>query len=163
MPKLSFPCALPVGTESLCETTDIELYNPVSTGVLKERLNNQLPDGIDISDVTNITCNSKNLIIKESHYHIDISDLVIEKQDLDSFINVNYFGVVKRTKKGEKEIDARKMVKNIRFSPDNNIELEIIHSEGPELKPVQIITEIFNIDPDNIAKIKILKVKQVTG
>ncbi len=163
MPKLSFSCAMPVGTESVCETADVELYNHVSSGALKEKLNAELPDGIEISDVKDITGKGKNVVIRESHYHIDMTGLEINRQDMDSFINLNYFGVVKRTKKGEKEVDARKMVKGIRFGSDNNVELEILHSEGPELKPVQIIAAIFSIDPDNMEKIRVLKVRQITG
>ncbi len=161
MPKLSFACALPVGTESICETADIELYNPVSAGLLKEKMNSELPDGINISDVQDITGRKKSAVIKESHYHIDISDLDVDQKDLDSFINIDYFGVIKKTKKGEKEIDAKKIVKNIGFNSDKNIELVIAHSEGPELKPDHIIAEIFKVDNDNLGGIRVLKVRQI--
>ena len=163
MPKLSFACALPVGTESICETVDIELYGPVSADILKEKLNMELPDGIKLSDVQDITGNAKSAEIKESHYHIDLTGLEINRQKLESFINADYFGVIKKTKKGEIEIDARKMVKNVAFSAESNIELEMIHSEGPELKPAQIMADIFKVDADNIEKIKVLKVKQIRG
>ena len=162
MPKLSFPCALPVGTESLCETADVELYAHVSSNILKEKLNIELPDGIEISDVKDITGNGKNAVIKESHYHIDMTGLEINRQNMDSFFNMNYFGVVKKTKKGEKEVNAREMVKSIRFSSDTNIELEILHSEGPELRPARIIAEIFKVDPDNMEEIRVLKIRQIT-
>ena len=55
------------------------------------------------------------------------------------------------------------MVKNVAFSAESNIELEMIHSEGPELKPAQIMADIFKVDADNIEKIKVLKVKQIRG
>ncbi len=163
MPRLSFACALPVGTESICETADIELYNPVSADILKERLDSELPDGIYISDVQDITGNTKSMVIKESHYHIDISGLEIDEKDLDSFMDIDYFYMVKKTKKGEKKVDAKKVVKNIRFGSDMNIELVIAHSEGPELKPAHIIAEIFKVNEDNIERIRVLKVKQITG
>jgi radical SAM-linked protein len=163
MPKLSFACALPVGTESISETADIELYGMISTEVLKEKLNFQLPDGINILGVQDITGNAKNVAIKESHYHIDMSGLEVSQKGLDSFIKIDYFGVVKKTKKGEKEVDAKKVVKNIRFDSERNIELEITHSEGPALKPAHIIAEIFKVGTDDLDKIKVLKVKQITG
>lgn len=162
MPKLSFACALPVGTESICETANIELYGPVSPEALKEKLSFRLPDGINLSDVKDITGSGKSVAIKETHYHIDVSGLKINKKDLDSFINIDYFGVVKKTKKGEKEIDAKKTVKSIGFNSDMNIEMVFAHTGGPELKPAQIIAEIFKIDADNLDMIKVLKVRQVT-
>ena len=92
-----------------------------------------------------------------------MSGLEIDQKDLDRFINIDYLGVAKKTKKGEKEIDAKKVVKSIRFNSDRNIELEIVHSGGPELKPAQIIAEIFKIDTENLSRIKVLKVKQITN
>ncbi len=162
MPRLSFVCALPVGTESICETADIELYNPVSEGMIKEKLNSELPDGITVINVKDIPVNGKSAVLRESHYHIDMTDVEVNRKDLDNFINMSYLGILKRTKKGEKEIDARKMVKDIRFGSGNTIELEILHSQEPELKPVQIIQEIFRINPDSVEKIRVLKVKQIT-
>lgn len=163
MPKLTFACALPVGTESTCETADIELYYPESPETVKEKLNFQLPEGIHIFDVKDITGMKKSVSIKETCYNIDMNRLDVNHKDLDSFNNIDYFGIVKKTKKGQKEIDAKKIVKSIRYTSSRKIELVIAHSEGPELKPVNIIAEIFKVDADCLDRIKILKVKQVAS
>ncbi len=163
MPKLSFPCALPVGTESLCETADIEMYAPVSSEILREKLDSQLPEDIRISDVQEVTGRSKSVVIKESHYNINLTGLEINRQDLDSFTGADNYEITKKTKKGSRKIDARKLVKNIAFCSDGNIDLKIINGNGSELKPVQIISEIFSINQNDIAKIRITKVNQVTG
>jgi hypothetical protein len=92
-----------------------------------------------------------------------VSGLEVNQKDLDSFINIDYFGVIKKTKKGEKKIDAKNVVKSIGFNSDGTIELIITHSEGPELKPAHIIEAIFKIDVSNLGRIKVLKLKQITG
>ncbi len=163
MPKFSFACALPVGTESLCETLDIELFNPAIPEELKENLNHHLPDGVKIMDVRDITGSAKGMSVKESHYHMGVSGLETDRELLTDFINSNSYEIIKKTDKGVKKIDARKMVKSIGFIDDNSIELIIVHTDGPELKPASIIAEIFRIGPDEVYRIKILKVKQITG
>ena len=110
-----------------------------------------------------MTGDLKSVVIRESHYNIGLTGLEIKRQDLDSFINADYYEIIKKTKKGKKKIDAKRLVKNIAFCSDGNIDLKIINGEGPELKPVQIVSEIFGIDTDDIAKIRITKVNQITG
>jgi radical SAM family uncharacterized protein/radical SAM-linked protein len=163
MPKFSFACALPVGTESLCETADIELYGPVNPELVKEELNRNLPHGVRISDVRDITGISKGMAVKETHYHIGLSAIKIDRQLLTGFIEADSFEIIKRSDKGVKKIDAKKMVKSIGFISDNTIELIIAHTDGPELKPSAIIAEIFRVNPEEIYRIKVLKVKQITG
>lgn len=163
MPKFSFACALPVGTESLCETADVELYGPVNPELVKEGLNRNLPEGVRISDVRDITGISKGMAIKESHYHMGVFGLEIDRQLLTDFINSDSYEIIKRSDKGVKKIDARKMVKSIGFISDSALELIIVHTDGPELKPSSIIAEIFRINPEEVYRIKVLKVKQITG
>ncbi|NLD37054.1 MAG: TIGR03960 family B12-binding radical SAM protein [Desulfatiglans sp.] len=163
MPKLSFACALPVGTESLCETLDMELYGPVNPEQVKEDLNHNLPEGVRILDVRDITGISKGMAIKESHYHMGVSGIKIDRELLEDFINSDSFEIIKRSDKGVKKIDARKMVKSIGFISDSMLELIVTHTDGPELKPSGIIAEIFRINPEEIYRIKVLKVKQITG
>jgi hypothetical protein len=55
------------------------------------------------------------------------------------------------------------MVKSIGFISDSMLELIVTHTDGPELKPSGIIAEIFRINPEEIYRIKVLKVKQITG
>ncbi len=163
MPRFSFACALPVGTESLCETADIELYGHINPELVKEELNLCLPHGIRISDVRDITGISRGMVIRESHYHMGVTGIEIDRQLLSNFINSDSYEVTKRSDKGVKRVDARKMVKSIGFISDNTLELVIAHTDGPELKPSGIIAEIFRINPEEIYKIKVLKVKQITG
>ena len=46
MPRISFAAALPVGTESMHETVDVELYETMPIALTKEKINRQLPSGI---------------------------------------------------------------------------------------------------------------------
>ncbi|NLA74541.1 MAG: DUF2344 domain-containing protein, partial [Deltaproteobacteria bacterium] len=163
MPKFSFACALPVGTKSLCETADVELYGPVLPEQVMEKLNSCLPEGVRVMDIQDITGISKGMAIRESRYHMGISGIDIDRELLNEFINTASFEVIKRSGKGDKKVDARKLVKSISFISHDTIELVTHHTEGPELKPASIIGEIFRIAPEDLHRIKVLKVEQVTG
>ena len=99
----------------------------------------------------------------ESHFRIAMNGLKIDRTDLERFIDSDYFPVAKKTKKGEKEINARSFVKTISYTPPYTMDLIIKHVPGPQIKPIDIIVEIFHFNEDHLKDIKILKTKQVMG
>ena len=143
MPKLSFTCALPVGTESLQETLDIQLTEPADTSYLKECINRQLPQGIEVTSVNEIPSGKKKVKPKETHFHITMAGADLKKEDLKRFLESDYFPIVKKTKKGQHSIDARPLVRKISLTESGKIELVLKHTEGPQLKPEEIINGIF--------------------
>ena len=162
MPKVSFMCALPVGTESIHEVVDIEIYDPAPVEIIKNKLNQQLPDGFEILAAEHKKDeHSKHL--KESCYSITVDKLKIDRSKMDSFINTGIFNISKKTKKGIKEVNVRELVKSITLKPDGSIDLEVKHVNGPEIKPGQIIAGIFDIPLEDMDRIKILKTKQILG
>jgi len=163
MPKLSFFCALPVGTESIHEIVDIEIYDSIPVDILELQLNQQLPKGIKIMGIEEIKNGLKKTYLKESHYRITINNLKVDSSKILNFINSDFFSISKKTKKGTREVNARELVKSIDLQTDGSIDLVAKHINGPELKPAQIIVGIFDIDSQDIERIKILKTKQILG
>ncbi|MGD9039724.1 MAG: TIGR03936 family radical SAM-associated protein, partial [Desulfobacteraceae bacterium] len=161
LPKLSFASALPVGTESIHETIDFELYETMSIASTKEEISRQLPRGIKVIDVEDITAQKKASRAEESHFRITLNGLQIQLTDLEGFLRSKYFPIVK-TQKGRKQtINARPIVKSMGFLPPNGIDLVISHHSGPQLKPADIIKGVFHLSEGDISKIRILKTKQV--
>jgi len=163
MPRISFASALPVGTGSIHETFDIELYGEIPASKLKEDMNIQLPEGIQVSQVEDLS----NVMKKESHiesyYHITLDGIELDRVYLDRFKDSTCFPIIKMTKNGEQEVDARPLVKSIGFIHPDTLELAVRHIHGPEIKPAIIIKEIFQLNDEQIPYIKILKTKQVMG
>ena len=163
LPKLSFASALPVGTESIHETVDFKLYETMSISSVKEEISRQLPGGIRVIDVEDITALKKVSRAEESHFHITLNGLQIQVADLEGFLESKYFPIAK-THKGRREIiNARSMVKSMDFLPPNAIDLVISHNSGPQLKPVDIIKGVFHLRDGETSRIRILKTKQVLG
>lgn len=163
MPKLSFTSALPVGTESLHETAEIGLYETMSISSFKEKLSHQLPSGISIAAMEDISHVKKKMTIQESHYKIDLNDLTLNQDYLSEFLKSDYYAVTKYGKKGKKEVNARDLVKSLEITPDGSINLVAIHIQGPALKPLEILKGIFKLKTEHTGQIKILKTKQVMG
>jgi radical SAM family uncharacterized protein/radical SAM-linked protein len=161
MPRLSFSAALPVGTGSMHETAVIELFGSISLSKIKEEINYQLPEGVKVQLVEDISRGSGKERIVESHYSISLTNLEPDKTLLNRFNDSTAFPVIKKTKNGEQTIDARPLVKSINISQPDSVELVINHISGPEIKPAYLIKEIFGLGECQVPFIKVLKIKQV--
>ncbi|MCP4682081.1 MAG: TIGR03960 family B12-binding radical SAM protein [Desulfobacterales bacterium] len=161
MPKVSFACALPVGTESMQETVDIEVSALLESSTLKDMINNQLPSGINVTLVEEILFGKKRQRLKESHFLISISGVELNEEALQGFLKSNYFTIVKTNKKGEHSINARPLVKAMDLISSRKVKVALKHMDGPELKPVEIIKGVFSLKNSHINDIKVLKIKQL--
>lgn len=161
MPKIQFAAALPVGTESLEETVDIALNGAPDPSSIKQRLNCELPQGIEVGHVEDITTISKMPRLKESHFLVTITRAAFKKEYLNKFHQSTYFPVVKPNKKGERGIDAKPLVKSLTLISPEKIELVLRHTGGPELRPTEIVKKVFSLRDSNINGMKTLKTKQV--
>jgi radical SAM-linked protein len=163
MPKLRFGSALPLGTESMHETLDIEVIQSSENMHFKRRINRQLPSGIAVTSIKEISPHERKEQIKESHFVIRLNGTRLDASQLEGFLNADYFPVVKASKKGEHKINARPLVGRMsRLSP-NGIRLIMKHTSGAGLKPAEIARSVFSLSGDCTDSMKILKTKQVFG
>ncbi|MFP3928577.1 MAG: TIGR03936 family radical SAM-associated protein, partial [Desulfobacteraceae bacterium] len=162
-PKLSFISALPVGTESLCECVRISLLQPPSPSEVRDRLNKELPPGLEITSAEDITGKKAPGSLLETSYQITLHQAAVPREALNAFLASGRHLVVKNTKKGDRTVDARAMVKALRPLSEDTLEMHLIHPPGPSLKPSEILQEILGLDPVRITRSKILKTNQVLG
>ena len=160
MPKISFFSALPVGTGSQSEMVDVELTEVIRESDLLDRVNRQLPNGINLLEVRKISASEKKLRLKACCYRVTLKDGQFEISRLHKFISSNHFEVVKKNKKGEHTIDARHLVTDMALLSPNQIEMTIRETEKSGLKPVEIAAAVFQLAPENIQTMDILKTKQ---
>ncbi len=163
MPKVSFAAALPVGTESLNETVDIELYDPSPISLVKDEINQRLPFGVKVTHLEDITHENKRPKLKESHFYITMNGLDVKQADIEKFLDSDYFPITKIGKRGEQIINARSIVKSMNLIPPRGLKLVITHIPGPELKPIDIIKGLFHLNDDHVQSLKILKTRQITN
>jgi radical SAM-linked protein len=159
--KFSFVWALPVGTESLEESFDVELYGDLPEHTLTERLSHHMPRGIQIVSIEKIERLSKAPRLKEGHYEIHFDGLKMREEHIEKFLLSGSFPIRKSSKKGERVIDARPLVKSLRVGSPHHIELVMSHGEGPQVKPSELLKEIFQLNSEEATLIRILKTKQI--
>jgi radical SAM family uncharacterized protein/radical SAM-linked protein len=161
MPKVSFTCALPVGTESLQETLTIELKKTLDPNEVREKLNEQLPSGIRITSVEEVTRGRKAPRAIESTFLITVSGADLDTEALERFMGSRDFILAKRGKNGEKRINIRPAVKEMQLVSSETVRVTIAHADGPELRPTEIIGGVFNLNDNRDAPLRVLKLGQV--
>lgn len=161
MPKMAFDTALPVGTESIQETLVMQVFDTLPAGTLNERLKVQLPEGIRVVALEEVTHEGKNLKPSESHYHITIQGQHLDRRHIEDFLQSDTFPVTRDGKKGRQIINARALVKTMSLMPPDGLNLVLKHVPGAALKPVEIIQEVFHLNGQIAAGARILKTMQV--
>ncbi len=162
-PKVSFSAALPVGTESIQETVRIELHDPPPPVEIKQRLNSNLTEGIRILLVEDTTGQAKKNRLMESRYHITSNECDLDPDAARRFLALPEHPVTRTSHKGDRVVDARAQVKDIRCYPPDKVEIVVLHPPGPSLRPERMVREIFGLTRTQAASLKILKTKQTLG
>jgi radical SAM-linked protein len=161
MPKLSFACALPVGTESLVETVDIELMEPCPIGELVTKLNGQLPDPIRITMAEPLNAGQGSAKIKESRFLVTLNGARPSAENVDRFLNEERVPVAKQGKRGQVMVDARPMIKSIEILATGEVDMLMAHAEGPELKPLDLLKAVFGLTESQVRSARVIKTMQV--
>ncbi|RDY24033.1 DUF2344 domain-containing protein [Romboutsia maritimum] len=119
-PKMSYGNALALGTESQGEYVDIEIEDDLTTEEFLNRINEQLPPGIEFIKAEEITSQTESLAstIEYGEYLFDIElQRALSKEFIKSkivdFMNQEEIMITKKNKKGKiVESNIRPMIKN---------------------------------------------------
>jgi len=161
LPKLSFGTALPVGTESLHETLEVQWHDSLSDVTLKNRIGEQLPAGLEIRALEVLGREAGTRKNREIHYEISFDGVKAGEDRLERFLASDSFPVTKKGKKGDREINARAQVTSAYFKTRSTMHLALKTMEGPALKPVEIIQGIFHLSDEDLDGIDVLKTMEI--
>lgn len=124
--SISVAAPLSLGITSTAEYADIELNELIEGELIKEKLNKVLPEGIRILDVLNITekMPSSMGIVEGAKYLIKMQHNTSEEniQKITAEVmNLSEIFMNKRTKSGEKLVDIKPLIEDIKvLSCDNS-------------------------------------------
>ena len=102
---LTFPLPLSLGCESVYECVDLKLTQDVDYETIAQRVNACLPPDIQVFSAGEQKMDQKE--IAWADYEICFKDEGGLKEKLESYFNQEQINVIKKTKKGEKEIDLK--------------------------------------------------------
>ncbi len=160
MPKASFATALPVGVESLAEVVDLSLYDNGNISQAIELVNRELPPGIRALAIEEVLTKERPPQVKESTFHVRVRGSLGE-EELIRFLDLHECPVIRKRGSREHVIDIRSQVKGLNLLSSDEIEMVVRHDAGPEMKPSEIIKEIFALTDSQAEEIRVLKTKSI--
>jgi radical SAM family uncharacterized protein/radical SAM-linked protein len=160
LPKISFATALPVGVESLDEAVELSVYDSGNIPLIIELVNRELPPGIRALTIEEVMTKERSPQVRESTFHVTVPGFVRE-DDVLRFLELPSYPVVRRAGNRERAIDIRFQVKEIHLLSGDEIEMVMRHGGGPEMKPSEIIGEIFSLTDSQAEEIRVLKTKSL--
>jgi radical SAM-linked protein len=173
-PRFRFGPGLPVGSESECETIDVDLALRAAETHLGSALDAQLPEGLSIAGVEEISLRhpaveTEMLAVR---YRVEVGELA-ERRRVDevdpvdfvdfvdsrvaAFLAAAVFPVVRRTGKGDKTIDARPLVSGLRRA-GAVIELDLRFTLEGSVKPADLLAALFGLASEQARTLPIRKI-----
>lgn len=146
---MSFAAPLSVGFESQGEYFDIELNSITDAQDIKGRLNAEMAEGIEVLAVCLLSDTEGNAMasVAAASYLVSFRETVTLpenwKEELLSFYEQEHISVIKKTKKGEKEMDLKEGIFGLELKEDN-IYLLLDAGSGSNIKPGFVLETFFN-------------------
>ena len=141
---MSFASPLSVGHESCGEYFDVELNSITDTEDIKMRLNRTMAEGIQILQVAVLDETEGNAMasVAAADYLISFRDSVSLpddwKEKLTAFYKKDKIPVIKKTKKGEREIDLKETIYQLEIREDQ-VYMLLDAGSGSNMKPGYVL------------------------
>lgn len=139
--SISIAQPLPVGMYSKGEYMDVVFTENVDTNEVKKRLNENMPNGINVVSAAKIPSQLQNekkspqsmAVVDGAKYNIKIKYKDTSKLagELKELIQSDDWSILKKTKSGEKVTNIKPMIKDFRYSiTDNELVIKALLSCG---------------------------------
>jgi len=172
MPRIVFEKALPVGVESLREIVDIELDGRISSTELMERLNQTLPDGIEIIEVREVLFPlPSSSLPHRSAYRIFLDHLLSKEEAqsrLKKAMEKGELFILQERKEKERRIDLLPLIERVEVKEETEepgekagpvLELILRSLSGKTAKPNEVVEALLGIQGEGLAQCRIVKVE----
>lgn len=141
---ITFSLPLALGVTSETEFVDIDFEEGTNPDDIMNALNKNLPPDIKILAVTIPECKANDIV--SARYVIDITHCGIDGDKVKEFFGQAKIPALKKTKKGEKEINLREFILewSITDSNTDGIKLDVILSAGgsANIKPDIMVSKL---------------------
>ncbi len=111
LPKIRFEEALPLGVESLAEVAEFEVLEPIKAGVFMQKLNEELPEGLEVLSREWTSPSRRMSHTREAHWCVlGFSHLNGFQEKINAFLERDHLIHPQVRKGGAGEIDLRSTV-----------------------------------------------------
>lgn len=144
---MSFASPLGVGMESRGEYVDIEVLSTDSSEEMLRRINEQLGDEMEALSYKHLPDDAANAmsIVAAADYVVRFRDEYAPAdwdafaKGMEGFLASDEITVIKKTKKGEREMNIRPMIYELTVNEDRTIWMKIATGSAANLKPDAVI------------------------
>jgi len=159
-PVMSFASPLGLGLESMGEYMDIEVNSALSADEMKNMLNEQMAEGIEILSVNLLEDEASNSMsaFAAADYLVRIKDEAcaadsqsvtacnISEKALSDFLERKEIVVRKKTKKNEIDLDIRPLIYEMYLRADQSIFMKLSAGSSANLKPELVMQALCSQD-----------------
>lgn len=167
MPRIIFATALPVGVESLTEIVDVELEGRITPVEVMEKLNQVLPQGIEIIEAEEVPFSSPaSFLTHRSIYWIPLDHLLSKKEAITRVKKAleKRELLIDQERKGKKRnVDVRPLIEKMDVKEKEGstwgVELVIRKVMGRAAKPSEIVGAILGLERELFVQFKVVKME----
>ena len=155
-PQISFPVALPLGYESLCEICEVELVRWISPRRARENLERELPEGIGLTEAQSVG-HGRKAEVTGSVFRVLMDPVPRDLGErLESFMARDRTLVQRRRKSGSKTLNVRDFVRSARLD-DDTLVLDIEISQKGTARPPEILSAILDRPVEELPRLCITR------
>lgn len=160
-PKVSFEDPLAIGIESEIENMYIAVSHLIKREEVVQRLNKQLPEGIEILGCTDAPSKAEINRQKGFAYRVTIKDIDFDERAIQKFKNQEEVVVERLNKKGKTiKINLKKIVSEISLTSKKEIEFILKPDNGKIVRPYQVLKKIFNFTDEQNKQARVVKIRK---
>jgi radical SAM family uncharacterized protein/radical SAM-linked protein len=172
MPRIVFATALPVGMESLMEIVHLELEGRITPLEVKERLNQTLPPGIEITGAEDVPFSSPpSSLFLQSVYWMPLDHLISKNEattKLTKALEKREWLLHQERKGKQRRVDIRPLIERMEVKEGESrtgemdhwgVELVLRKGTGRTAKPTEIVGAILGLEKEALAQCKIVKLE----
>ncbi len=159
-PRISFSDPLPIGIESQSEIMYLQLTQPVSMEELKQRLNEQLPQGLVIRGCRLLDRRPKQTPGKTVTYEVRLNHGFFGAEQLRRFEESIDPVIVRGKLEGaSKAIHLKDAVVGVERLNGKNLRLTVIQEPGKTIRAAEFLRYVFDLAPQDLKTAKVVKVR----
>ena len=149
-PKISYIGAAPTGVTSHAEYLELGLYREMGLDELSRRLDEALPDGLDIVEIVRAGAGSLADRIEASAWLVELAETPGITLAVQRFLSSERVLVERSTKDGRREIDARSPVVSLIISSggqphDRAILNMVVRQAAPSVRPDDVLAALHQL------------------
>ena len=164
MPKISFEDPLPLGMESEEERFFISVDKDFDHRDMVRQLAMILPEGITVKECQIVNQSFKDEKINRVSYSIELVDGYFSENLLECYLTCEKFNIIKTGKKGKtKLLNLKSIIEDIKILDQKRLLLITSCEAGKNLRPSEIIKNIFGFSETIIHQARIIKLSARKG